>query len=300
MDSQVVHRSSCALGFFLFCCLALAHVLPLAGESIDEARAAYTGGRFTDAALAGENLGTSQGFALASKSLTIHAYFIAGDSEKEALFRRAVGLARKAVSSDSGNADADLQLVRAIGRLAQMVGSFEAGNRGYAEEIRAETDNALRLDPGLVSAHLSPGRWHAGVVGAAAGSFLARARSTAPGKRMPLPPSNGPSNLHPMGKPFTWNTRSGCWRWMKTNTARRHAASWSAPSTYRRKTPTSTCFTRVRWSASKLWTRPVADNRASLPNATILAPVQAFGSRRSSENVIRLNGGFEPEGAGKP
>ncbi len=139
MDSQVVHRSGFALGFLLICCLALVHALPLAGangaQSIDEARAAYTEGRFTDAALIGETLGTSQGFALAAKSLTIHAYFIAGDSEKKALFERAVDLARKAVSSDSGNADAHLQLARAIGRLAQMVGSFEAGNRGYAEEI---------------------------------------------------------------------------------------------------------------------------------------------------------------------
>ena len=177
MDNQVVHRSGYAVGFLLSCCLALAHALPLAGvagaQSIDEARAAYTEGRFTDAALIGESLGTSQGFALAAKSLTVHARFIAGDGEKEALFERAVALARKAVGSDSGNADAHLQLARAIGRLAQTVESFEAGNRGYAEEIRAATDNALRLDPELVSAHLSLGRWHAGVVGTA-GSFLAR------------------------------------------------------------------------------------------------------------------------------
>ncbi len=178
MDSQVVHCSGYAVGFFLSCCLALAHVLPLAGvagaQFIDEAQVAHTEGRFTDAALIGEALGTSQGFALAAKSLTIHAHFIAGDGEKEALFERAIGLARKAVSFDSGNANAHLQLARDIGRLAQVVGSFEAGYREYAEEVRAAIDNALRLDPELVSAHLSLGRWYAGVVGTA-GSLLARA-----------------------------------------------------------------------------------------------------------------------------
>ena len=167
--------SGCAS--FRICGWFFPYLLPgLAGvagaQSIDGARAAYTEGRFADAGLIGETLGISRGFAVAAKSLTIHARFIAGDGEREALFERAVGLTRKAVGADSGNADSHLQLARAIGRLAQMVGSLEAANRGYAEEVRAAIDNALRLDPELVSAHLSMGRWHAGVVGMA-GSFLA-------------------------------------------------------------------------------------------------------------------------------
>ena len=46
-------------------------------------------------------------------------------------------------------------------------------NRGYAGKIRAATEDALRLDPEMVPAHLSLGRWHAGLVGMA-GSFPAR------------------------------------------------------------------------------------------------------------------------------
>ena len=152
----------------------MAHALPLAdaagAQSIDEARAAYAEGRFADAARIGETLGTSQGFALAAESLTIHAHFIAADGEKEALFERAIGLARKAVRSDSGNANAHLQLARAIGRHAQTIGSFEAANQGYAEKIREATENALRANPEMVSAHLSLGRWHAELVGTV-GSF---------------------------------------------------------------------------------------------------------------------------------
>ena len=177
MKGQLFHHAGYVAVFLLSCCLALTHFLPLAGaagaRAIDEVRAAYTEGRFADAARIGESLGTSKGLALASESLTIHAYYIAGKGEREGLLECAVEMAKKAVRSDPSNADAHLQLARAVGRYAQAVGSFKAVNRGYAEKIREATENALRLDPEMVSAHLSLGRWHAEVVGMV-GSFLAR------------------------------------------------------------------------------------------------------------------------------
>ena len=171
MKGQAVQVAGCAAGFLLSCCLALAGTA--GAQAIDEAREAYTQGRFADAARMGEAVGTSKGLALAARSLTIHAYYIAGKHEREALLERAVELARKAVRSDSGNADAHLQLAHALGRYAQAIGPFEAANRGYAEKIREATETALRLDPDMASAHLSLGRWHAELVGTA-GSFLAR------------------------------------------------------------------------------------------------------------------------------
>ncbi len=176
MAGRVAHRPGRKGGIVLFCCLALAHAWPAPGaaaRSLDEARAAHAEGRFVDAARIGETLGTSQGFALAAESLTIHAHFIAGDGEKEALFERAVGLAREAVRSAPDNADAHLQLAHAIGRHAQLLGSFEAANRGYAKKTREAIGNALRLDPDMAAAHLSLALWHAEVVGAV-GSLLAR------------------------------------------------------------------------------------------------------------------------------
>lgn len=177
MNGQAVQVAGCAAGFLLSCCLALAYLLPPAGaaeaQAIDEAREAYAQGRFAEAARMGEAIGTSNGLALAARSLTIHAYYIAGKHERETLLERAVELARKAVRADPGNAAAHLQLARALGRYAQAVGPFETANRGYAEAIREATETALRLDPDMASAHLSLGRWHAGVVGMV-GSFLAR------------------------------------------------------------------------------------------------------------------------------
>lgn len=160
--------------FFSFC-LVSAYVLAMIGvahaKSIDEAKAAYTQGRFAEAARIGESLGTSQGFALSAESLSVHAHYFAEKDRKRELLDRAVALARKAVASDPGNADAHLQLARTIGRRAETVGVFEAA--GEAKKIREYTENALRINPGLVTAHLSLGRWHSELVGAM-GSFVAR------------------------------------------------------------------------------------------------------------------------------
>ena len=160
---------------FFSCCLAFVYVLPMIGvahaKTIDEAKAAYAQGRFAEAARIGESLGTSQGFALSAESLSVHAHYIAKEGEKKELLERAVTLARKAVLSDPKNADAHLQLARAIGRRAETVGVLEAA--GEAEKIRESTENALRINPKLASAHLSLGRWHSELVGAM-GSLMAR------------------------------------------------------------------------------------------------------------------------------
>ena len=174
MNSQNKHYPVNAVCLFFFCCLAFVYSLPLIGvahaQTINEAKAAYTQGRFAEAARIGEGLGTSQGFALSAKSLSVHAHYIAKGEKKE-LLEHAVTLARKAILSDPDNADAHLQLARAIGRRAETVGVFEAA--GQAEKIRESTENALRINPELPAAHLSLGRWHSELVGAM-GSFIAR------------------------------------------------------------------------------------------------------------------------------
>ncbi len=175
MNSRNKHYPVNAACLFFFCCLAFVYSLPLIGvahaQTINEAKAAYTQGRFAESARIGESLGTSQGFTLSAKSLSVHAHYIAKEGEKKELLERAVTLARKAVLSDPKNADAHLQLARAIGRRAETVGVFEAA--GEAEKIRESTENALRINPELPAAHLSLGRWHSELVGAM-GSFVAR------------------------------------------------------------------------------------------------------------------------------
>ncbi|MCY4207410.1 MAG: hypothetical protein OXD29_05600 [Roseovarius sp.] len=142
-------------------------------ESIDAARAAFANGHFAEAARIAETTATSRGFAIAAESLTIYAHFIAPSGEKEGLLQRSTEMARRAVRADPGNPDAHLQLARAIGRRAQLVGSVKAANRGYPEQIREATETALRLKPDLAAGHLGLGLWHAEIVGAV-GPLLAR------------------------------------------------------------------------------------------------------------------------------
>ena len=175
MNSRNKHHTVNAARLFFFCCLAFACALSMVGfvhaQTIDEARAAYAQGRFTEAARIGESLGTSEGFALSAKSLSVHAHYIAKEGEKKELLERAVGMAEKAVLSGPGNADAHMQLARAVGRRAQTVGMLKAA--GEAQKIREYAENALRINPKLTAAHLSLGRWHSELVGAM-GSLTAR------------------------------------------------------------------------------------------------------------------------------
>ena len=136
-------------------------------QSIDEARAVYAEGRFTEAADLARALDTSEGYALAANSLAIYGYHIAPDSEKEGVFKRAENLARKAIRLDAANPQAHLQLAHAMGRRAQVIGKLKALHEGYASQVRDVIQEALRLDPDMAATHLSFASWHAGAVGAA-------------------------------------------------------------------------------------------------------------------------------------
>ena len=141
-------------------------------QSIEEARIVYAEGRFMKAADLAQVLDTSEGYALAANSLAIYGYYIAPDSEKEGLFKRAEKLARKASRLDAANPEAHLQLAHAMGRHAQVMGTLKALNEGYASQVRDAIQEALRLDPDMAAAHLSFAAWHAGAV--SKGGLLAR------------------------------------------------------------------------------------------------------------------------------
>ncbi len=159
--------------FFTF--LAIVSIFIPAGsagaQSLEAARAAYAEGRFLEAASLARVPGTSEGHALAADSLAIHGYYMAPDSEKQGLFRRAEESARMAVRLDAANPGAHLQLAHAMGRQAQVVGTLKALKEGYATRVRDAIEEALRLDPKMAAAHVSLGAWHAGAVGA--GGFFA-------------------------------------------------------------------------------------------------------------------------------
>ena len=155
--------------------LTIACIVVLAGiagaQSIEEARTEYAEGRFVEAADLARVIETSEGYTLAANSLAIYGYYVAPESEKEGLFKRAAELAHKAIRMNAANPEAHLQLAHAMGRYAQVSGILKALKEGYASQIRDAVREALRLAPDMAAAHLSLAAWHAGAV--SNGGFVA-------------------------------------------------------------------------------------------------------------------------------
>lgn len=140
-------------------------------QSIEDANAAYAEGRFVEAADMGEALGTSDGYALAAKSLAVYAHYEASEEEFSEVIERAMRMGEEAVSADPANPDAHYQSVHAVGRYAQRVGAFTALREGLAGKIRDLLEATLAIDPDYVDAILALGGWHADI---AAEGFVAR------------------------------------------------------------------------------------------------------------------------------
>ncbi len=132
-------------------------------QSYADARAAYGEGRFLDAAEHGEALGTSEGYALAARSLSIYAHYVATDEERKEIIDRAIRVAEEAVRADSANPEALYQAAHAYGRFAQHNGKMTVLRKGTMGKIRDLLEAAIALDPGFAQAILALGGWHADV-----------------------------------------------------------------------------------------------------------------------------------------
>lgn len=140
-------------------------------QSIDEARSAYTDGRFVEAADLAEAIGTSEAYALAAQSLAVYAHYEATEEEWEEVVERAMQMGEEAVKADSTNPDAHYQSAHAVGRYAQRIGAWTALRQGLAGKIRDLLEATLALDPDYVHAILALGGWHADID---AEGFIAR------------------------------------------------------------------------------------------------------------------------------
>ena len=132
-------------------------------QSFDDARAAYGEGRFLDAAEHGESLGTSEGYALAARSLSIYAHYVATDGERKEIIDRAIRVAEEALRADSANPEGLYQAAHAYGRFAQHNGKMTVLRKGTMGKIRDLLEAAIALDPGFADAVLALGGWHADV-----------------------------------------------------------------------------------------------------------------------------------------
>lgn len=171
-DSAKVIGRLCLIVFLLSAILLL-FGRGASANTIEQATNAYVDGQFMSAAQIAESIGSSPGYALAAKSLTIHARYFADESEKKIMLERAIELAHLAIESNPNNAEAYLQLARAMGRHARQISKLQKTKEKYAARTRKAIENALQINPDLAAAHVSMGRWHVGIV-ARAGALLAR------------------------------------------------------------------------------------------------------------------------------
>ena len=151
-------------------------LLPVAeasAQSMQDARTAYTEGRFLEAVEIGEALGTAEALALATKSLAVYGYYLAPEEDRLALFERAMELGEMAVQADSSNPETHYQSAHALGRYSQTIGAMTALRRGYGGRIRDLLEATLARDSLHAEAHLALGGWHADVVDRA-GRMMAR------------------------------------------------------------------------------------------------------------------------------
>ena len=181
--------------------LAAMTASPAAAGPLDDARAAWTEGRFLEAADLAEAAGGADGLALAAESLAVEAFYRAAKKNRPALFKRALALAARAVRAGPNEAFTHIAAARVMGRHGQTLTTDEASERGYGSKIRDSLQRALELKPDSAAAMAGLAIWHARVV-EAAGSILAsiaygarektahklfaRALRTAPGEKAPL------------------------------------------------------------------------------------------------------------------
>ena len=144
-----------------------------ATESLEGAKGAFAEGRFIEAAGLAEAGGTSEGLALAARSLAVYGHYAAPEEEKKELFERALKLAEAAVDADSANAEAYFQVGHALGRYAQSIGTMKALRKGLGGKTRKMFEATLARNPDHALAHLALGGWNADIV-SRAGRMMAR------------------------------------------------------------------------------------------------------------------------------
>ncbi|MDE0310285.1 MAG: hypothetical protein OXI60_10730 [Acidiferrobacterales bacterium] len=143
-------------------------------QSLEDAQHSYVAGEFVDAAQIAKALGTSEGYTLAARSLTIYARYIAAEEDARMLLNEAIELAQAAVEHEPKNAHAYMALTKAFGRYSHTISKIKAMNENLADKSLSAIESALQINPDMAPAHVSLGRWHVGIV-ARMGSLLAGA-----------------------------------------------------------------------------------------------------------------------------
>ncbi len=127
---------------------------------LDDAKELYTKGEFLRASKVAADLDTSEGYALAARSLAEYASGRPRD-ERDDFYTICEKYARKAVQLNPKNADGYFEIAVAVGQLANLRDAGYALSTGVPSQIRDNLGQALELNPRHWFAMVVLGRWHA-------------------------------------------------------------------------------------------------------------------------------------------
>ncbi len=131
---------------------------------MDKATGLYAAGNFLDAAALASRLKTAAGLTLAARATLAQGAYRSRPGEREALFKNAEAMARRAMRLDPKNGEAIRLLVIALGYIARRTSPISAFFQGYATEARELIGQAMRLDPLSPWGYSLLGAWHAEIV----------------------------------------------------------------------------------------------------------------------------------------
>lgn len=145
--------------FVLTAALVSCGFIGLAGAaSLQEAQTLLDKGDWRAASNMADDLAGADALALAAKANTLGADTVP-EGQRQALYEKAVALARKAIAATPNNADAHFELARAEGRLAQFKGILES--LGLAREVKDALDRTIDADKNYAGAYVALGLWNA-------------------------------------------------------------------------------------------------------------------------------------------
>lgn len=142
---------------------ALASLLLLtaaARADMDEARRAFAGGQWQEAASQAQLAGGAEGYAYAARALVTQLMLEPDYPDRRALTRQALELAETALREDSESAEARLRLAISLGYNGRYTNSMRAYLMRMPQRGRALLESVVADDPDNVWALGTLGAWH--------------------------------------------------------------------------------------------------------------------------------------------
>ncbi len=140
--------------------LALFLLTAPAGADMDQARQAFAGGRWQEAARQAQAAGGAEGYAYAARAVVAQLMLEPYNPDRRALTRQAVDLAEAAYRQDNDSAEARLRLAISLGYQGRYTNTVQFLLMRVPQRGRSLLESVVMEDPGNVWALGALGAWN--------------------------------------------------------------------------------------------------------------------------------------------